>query len=122
MRSTHFYLTFGVNEGFSKNNTKADRVEVSEKIKEFILKIEEETGVYVSGVIVKNYALYKDEWECPTGGEVTFTYMGDRNNSFCKNDRLYRKCVRKLAQMIKEEYSQEEIIVSFSKSSLTYIN
>ncbi|MCQ2979330.1 MAG: hypothetical protein MJ245_06010 [Clostridia bacterium] len=122
MQSTHYFLTFGVNEGFSVNNTEANKLEVGETIKNFIQQIEEETGVYVSGVLIKNQALYKDEWKCPYGGEVTFTYMGDRNNNFCHDDEKYRKCVIKLAQMIKEEYKQEEIIVSFTNSNLVYID
>ena len=101
MQSTHYFLTFGVNEGFSKNNTEANKLEIGEKIKEFIDEIEKETKIYVSGVLIKNQALYKDEWKCPYGGEVTFTYMGDRNNNFCHDDEAYRKAVIKLAQKIK---------------------
>ena len=122
MQSTHYYLTFGVNKGFSTNNTEANKLEVGEKIKEFIKLIEEETNIYVSGVLIKNSAIYKNEWKCPYGGEVTFTYMGDRNNNFCNDDESYRKAVIKLAKMIKDEYEQEEIIVSFTHSDLTYID
>ncbi len=122
MQSTHYFLTFGVNEGFSKNNTEANKLEIGEKIKEFIDEIEKETKIYVSGVLIKNQALYKDEWKCPYGGEVTFTYMGDRNNNFCHDDEAYRKAVIKLAQKIKDEYKQEEIIVSFTHSDLVYID
>lgn len=122
MQSTHYYLTFGVNEGFSEKNTEANKLEVGEKIKEFIDKIEKETNIYVSGVLIKNSAIYKNEWKCPYGGEVTFTYMGDRNNNFCHDDESYRKAVLKLAKMIKEEYKQEEIIVSFTHSDLVYID
>lgn len=122
MQSTHYFLTFGVNEGFSETNTQADRLEVGEKIKEFIEVIEKDTGIYVSGVLIKNSAIYKNEWKCPYGGEVTFTYMGDRNNNFCHDDEAYRKAVLKLAHMIKKEYKQEEIIVSFTHSDLEYID
>lgn len=122
MQSTHYFLTFGVNEGFSENNTCANRLEVGEKIKEFIEVIEKDTGIYVSGVLIKNSAIYKNEWKCPYGGEVTFTYMGDRNNNFCHDDEAYRKAVLKLAHMIKKEYKQEEIIVSFTHSDLEYID
>lgn len=122
MQSTHYFLTFGVNEGFDKNNTEANKLEVGEKIKEFIEELEKETGIYVSGVLIKNSAIYKNEWECPYGGEVTFTYMGDRNNNFCSNDVEYRNTVIKLAEMIKKEYKQEEIIVSFTHSDLIYID
>lgn len=122
MQSTHYFLTFGVNEGFSKNNTEANKLEIGEKIKEFIDEIEKEIKIYVSGVLIKNQALYKDEWKCPYGGEVTFTYMGDRNNNFCHDDEAYRKAVIKLAQKIKDEYKQEEIIVSFTHSDLVYID
>ena len=122
MQSTHYFLTFGVNEGFSKNNVEANKLEVGEKIKEFIDKLEKETGIYISGVLIKNSALYKNEWKCPYGGEVTFTYMGDINYNFCHDDEKYRKTVIKLAQMIKKEYKQEEIIVSFTHSDLVYID
>lgn len=122
MQSTHYFLTFGVNEGFSKNNTEANKLEVGEKIKEFIKQIEDETNIYVSGVLIKNSAIYKNEWQCPYGGEVTFTYMGDRNNNFCHDDEKYRECVIRLAKMIKEEYKQEEIIISFTNSNLVYID
>ena len=122
MQSTHYFLTFGVNEGFSKNNVEANKLEVGEKIKGFIDQLEKETGIYISGVLIKNSALYKNEWKCPYGGEVTFTYMGDRNNNFCHDDEKYRKTVIKLAQMIKKEYKQEEIIVSFTHPDLVYID
>ena len=121
MQSTHYFLTFGVNEGFSKENTEANKLEVGAKIKEIIEDIEKETGIYVSGVLIKNSAIYKNEWKCPYGGEVTFTYMGDRNNNFCHDDELYRKSVIILAERIKKEYKQEEIIVSFTHSDLVYI-
>lgn len=122
MQSTHYFLTFGVNEGFSKDNTEANKLEVGETIKEFINELEKETGIYISGVLIKNSALYKNEWDCPYGGEVTFTYMGDRNNNFCSDDEEYRKTVIKLAKMIKDKYKQEEIIVSFTNSHLVYID
>ena len=122
MQSTHYFLTFGVNEGFSKENTEANKLEVGEKIKEIIEDIEKETGIYVSGVLIKNSAIYKNEWKCPYGGEVTFTYMGNRNKDFCKSDRKYRQAVIRLAKMIKQEYGQEEVIVSFTKSELVYID
>jgi hypothetical protein len=121
MKSTHYYLTFGVNEGFSINNTEANKLEIGERIKEFISEIEKETGIYVSGVLIKNSAIYKNEWNCPYGGEVTFTYMGNRNNDYCDNDELYREAVIMLAKKIKEEYKQEEIIVSFSEADLIHI-
>ena len=121
MQSTHYFLTFGVNEVFSKKNTEANKLEVGETIKKFIDKLEKETGIYISGVLIKNSALYKNEWKCPYGGEVTFTYMGDRNNNFCNDDEAYRKTVIKLAKMIKKEYKQEEIIISFTHSDLVYI-
>lgn len=122
MQSTHYFLTFGVNEGFSEKNTEANKLEIGETIKSFIDEIEKETGIYVSGVLIKNSAIYKNEWKCPYGGEVTFTYMGDRNNNFCHDDQKYREAVLKLAHMIKEKYKQEEIIVSFTHSDLVYID
>lgn len=122
MQSTHYFLTFGVNEGFSTNNTEANKLEVGEKIKEFLEEIEKETNIYVSGVLIKNSAIYKNEWQCPYGGEVTFTYMGDRNNNFCHDDQAYRKAVIMLAQKIKNEYKQKEIIISFIHSDLVYID
>lgn len=122
MKTTHYYISFGVNEGFSKKNTEANKLEVAEKIKEFIDVIEKETKIYVSGLLIKNTAVYKNEWSCPYGGEVTFTYMGNRNKYFCKSDRKYRKAVIKLAKMIKQEYGQKEVFVSFTKSHLVYID
>lgn len=122
MQSTHYFLTFGVNEGFSKKNTNSNKDEVAEKIKLFTEDIEKETGIYISGVLIKNYALYKNEWKCPYGGEATFTYMGDRNNNFCHDDKTYRDVVIMLATRIKKEFKQEEIIVSFTNSDLVYID
>lgn len=122
MQSTHYFLTFGVNEGFSTDNTEANKLEVGETIKGFIDDIEKETNIYVSGVLIKNSAIYKNEWKCPYGGEVTFTYMGDRNNNFCHDDQAYRNAVILLAQKIKKEYKQEEIIISFTHSDLVYID
>lgn len=122
MQSTHYFLTFGVNEGFSKNNTEANKLEIGEKIKELTDEVENKTGIYVSGVLIKNSALYKNEWDCPYGGEVTFTYMGDRNNNFCHDDKAYREAVVMLATKIKKEFKQEEIIVSFTHSDLVYID
>lgn len=122
MKTTHYYITFGVNEGFSTSNTEANKLEVAETIKTFIDIIEKETKIYVSGVLIKNTAIYKNEWKCPYGGEVTFTYTGNRNKNFCKSDRKYRQAVIKLAKMIKQEYGQEEVIVSFTKSELVYID
>lgn len=122
MLSTNFHLTFGPNEGFSENNTEANKLEIGERIKELLEEVESETGVYVSGVLIKNQALYKNEWKCPMGGEVTFTYMGDRNNNFCHDDEAYRKAVILLANKIKKEYKQEEVIVSFTVSDLVYID
>lgn len=122
MQSTHYFLTFGVNAGFSENNTEANKLEVGEVIKNFIHLIEEQTGIYVSGILIKNTAIYKNEWKCPYGGEVTFTYMGDRNNNFCNDDEAYRNAVLMLAHMIKKKYEQEEIIVSFTHSDLIYID
>lgn len=122
MKTTHFYITFGVNEGFSTKNTEANKLEVAETIKLFIEELERKTGIYVSGILTKNTAIYKNEWNCPYGGEVTFTYMGNRNNDFCSNDKKYRKTVVKLAKRIKKKYGQEEVIVSFTKSKLIYID
>lgn len=122
MQSTHYFLTFGVNEGFSTKNTEANKLKVGETIKGFIDEIEKETDIYVSGVLIKNSAIYKNEWKCPYGGEVTFTYMGDRNNNFCHDDQAYRNAVILLAEKIKNEYKQEEIIISFTHSDLVYID
>ena len=122
MKTTHYYITFGVNEGISTSNTEANKLEVAETIKTFIDIKEKETKIYVSGVLIKNTAIYKNEWKCPYGGEVTFTYMGNRNKDFCKSDRKYRQAVIRLAKMIKQEYGQEEVIVSFTKSELVYID
>lgn len=122
MKTLHFYITFGVNEGFSTSNTEANKLEVGEKIKEFTEKIEKDMGVLVSGVLIKNAAIYKNEWKCPYGGEVSFTYMGNQNKEFCKSKKKYKKAVIKLAKKIKKEYKQEEVIISFSKGELIHIS
>ena len=48
--------------------------------------------------------------------------MGDRNNNFCHDDQAYRNSVIMLAKKIKNEYKQEEIIISFTHSDLVYID
>ena len=120
-KTIQYCITFGVNEGFSKNNTEANKLAVGEKIKEFIEKIEKKSGVYISGILYKNMAIYKNEWECPYGGEVTFSYIGNQNKAYCKSKKKYKKAVLNLAKKIKKEYGQEEVTVAFTKAELYHI-
>ena len=73
----------GVNAGYGhKNETGISFDALSELLKKVLNKVETETNIYVSGSIGEARTIYKTEWGCPEGGEVTFRFTADCNPTY----------------------------------------
>ena len=117
----------GINAGYGhKNNSNATLSEIAELLKEKALKVEDETGIYVSAVIGNSKCCYKTDWGCPEGGEDTFTLNADCNpkysslpaEEYIKNWQI---AFLRLIELIMEKLEQSAVTAKVG-GELLYLN
>lgn len=105
----------GINAGYGhKNDSNATLSEIAELLKKKALKVEDETGIYVSGVIYGSKCYYKTEWGCPEGGEDTFCLNADCNPSYSSLPaeeyiKKWQVAFLRLVELLMEELEQSAV-------------
>ena len=76
-------------------------------------------GAYISAVLLPSRVLYHEDWGCPPGGELTYTFSGSCNPAFAEKDR-YLESLRKVAKKLKQELSQATVLLEIVPARLEY--
>ena len=105
----------GINAGYGHDNdSNATLSEIAELQKKKALQVEDETGIYVSGVISNSKCCYKAEWGCPEGGEDTFTLSADCNPAYSSLPaeeyiNKWQVAFLRLVELLMEELEQSAV-------------
>ena len=118
MKTINFSAEVGVNEGYdSSNNHKQSKniEELGVLFQNLQDEVQEETGIYISTVISgPNRTIYKNEWGCPNGGELTFNISGLANPQFVDDENEWKKASLLLMDKARTELKQSTISVVFN--------
>lgn len=110
----------GVNSGYNLENQKmVSEDEFAIRYGKVARKVYEETGVYISAVITRSRILYHEEWGCPQNGEYSYTVSGCCNPAFSDPEE-YLAVLKKIAQMLKQEWNQTTLLLEIIPSSAIY--
>ena len=77
MKSVSFRAELGINEGFDAQKNQNISIRISElckQLQQLQKDVEDQTGIYIATVVSgPNRSIYKTEWDCPVGGEISYT-------------------------------------------------
>ena len=125
MRTISFRTELGINKGFDSEKNHIHSVtitELCELLQQLQNEVENETGIYVSTVVSgPNRSVYRKEWGCPDGGEVTYTIHAVSDSRLqMKSEQWegldWKKAALTLAEKIRSYYEQEYLTVEFVDS------
>lgn len=120
MKTTKFELNIGVNAGYSHDNAQGGDV-VAAKWQEVAEEVFGETGVSVAGVVTPATTVYRKEWGCPEGGELTAVVSGLRNPEFLTDDLNWRAAVTLVATRVGKAFGQQTAYLTFSEVEFDYL-
>lgn len=114
-------ITLGVNAGYELEGQKElSMEELSARIGKVADAIQERTGIYISCVLSPARTLYKAEWGCPIGGEISYTLSGSCNPAFSDPDPFYT-ALKLYAQDLREEFSQSTLTLEVFPTHIDYL-
>lgn len=125
-RTERVTLTLGVTPGYGHDNEAATdpTVAFEAAVEAGIVAaaaIQNELGVYPSFVAHTAKVGYRHEWGCPTGGEFVLVFQGERNPEFTPSPETYRAAWRRLAELLKKEFSQTTATLAVEEVELEYL-
>ena len=66
------------------------------------------------------FSLYKADWGCPEGGEMTYTLSAIRNPKFNDTSFEWKRCCRGIVRKLKKELNQSTVTSEFSEVDIEY--
>lgn len=87
-----FEITIGINKGYDHNNEST--VDFEADYQAIATDIYNQTGIYVSGVVLPAKVVYNVDWGCPMDGEDVYVIKGVKNpqlNIFLKSLQLVKR-------------------------------
>ena len=119
--SVRFQTVVGTVSGYELEGKQgASLSDFVETLKTLAAKVQDETGIYVSGSVVPASVYYRTEWGCPKGGESTFLVQGDLNPEFGE-EGPWKESVIRLFEKLKKHYQQSTLTVTFSVVDHCYL-
>lgn len=121
MKTDKFQFTIGITPGYFHNNENTD-IDFVKLVDKCAREVEEECSIYISFNIIPAITLYKTEWGCPEGGEMTYTLSAIRNLKFNKDSLMWRWACVNIAKKLKAELNQSSVTGEFEEVFLAYWN
>jgi len=116
-----FISVMGVNEGYFHNNEVPSSARICTDIQRIADEIHAETGKYVGVVVTPAKVVYKEEWGCPTGGEVVYVISG--NGYFeaepAEARGAWKDTVELFILRLKEHFKQTTVQIEWSTKVVT---
>ena len=109
----------GVNPGY--NNTDNDDFDMCSFMQEFLNKESEKYGDYIAFVIVPSKTIYKEEWGCPSGGELTYMLYATMSSRYIGGISDWKEQCVNIIQDLKEELHQSTVTITFSECDVVYL-
>jgi len=116
-------INIGVVEGyFHGNNTETNDFIFNEIVMSCAKEVFGKTGIYVSFVSYETKTLYNKEWGCPSGGEKTYNLEAAMNKEFIKcSEEDWVETVVDIVELLKEEFKQSTVTVTFGETYMYYM-
>lgn len=119
MKSKKFQATIGINPGYFHNNEKY--VDFEHLLSHASDLIQEETGIYVSWIVYPSKTIYKTEWGCPDGGEVTYSIESTANPNFAPDMDLWIDSATRIIKYLMKELEQSTITITINEVDFIYL-
>ncbi len=118
MNTIKFSSELGVNEGYNvdENGNETLGIEqVGKLLQDAQLKVQELTGIYVSTVVSgPNRTVYKTEWKCPVGGELTYNISSIANPAFTPSIEDWKIAALLVMNEMRSALKQTTVSVEFT--------
>ncbi len=119
MKTDKFKFTIGVTEGYFHNNENSN-IDFVKLVDKCCKESEKIYGIYIPFNIIPTITLYKKEWGCPDGGEITYTLSAIRNPKFNDNSSRWKACCSNIAKRLKYVLNQHSVTGEFSEIDIEY--
>ena len=119
MKTDKFQFTVGVTEGYFHNNENIN-VDFVKIVDRCVRETEKIFGIYIAFNIIPTITLYKTEWGCPDGGEMTYTLSAIRNPQFNDSSINWKGCCVNVVNRLKAALNQSTITGEFSEVDIKY--
>ena len=112
-----FEITIGINKGYNNNNESTVNFEADYQA--IATDIYNQTGIYISGVVLPAKVVYNVDWGCPMDGEDVYVIKGVNNPQFAEPDK-YKEAVTKLIEKLATAFEQSTVTITWSKVDMVY--
>lgn len=118
-----FSATLGVVAGYKHDNVPCgDPLDIVAATWDAAAELELAAGgLYVPCVATASRTIYRREWGCPVGGEITVTLTGTRNPQFDTDSAAWKKAVAKIAERVRVALKQSTAHLAFSTCDSLYL-
>lgn len=118
--SIHWTVTIGTNPGFElENQQEMDIGTFTALFQKLAEKEAEESGVWITAVVIPSRLAYMHSAGCPIGGEYAFTVTGSCNPEFAAVDD-YVPALKRVIERLKEELEQATITLEIIPAHIDY--
>lgn len=125
MKAKQFNLVLGIGKGYNnlpiEEDLQKEYWNIRLKIQDILLKLYEETNVYVSCNTNLSSTIYNQQWGSPLSGEGTVTISGICNPTYGVAEYKWKSAVMVFANRLKEEYKQSTVTIVFTDCDIEYI-
>lgn len=128
LKTTEFTINIGLTPGYHHRNETAVTQDFAQKAvgriwQELAEQVYRKLGVYVAGVVIPAQTVYRTDWGCPVGGEVTCTISGLHNTQVAKPARydLWKWAVKEIARLLGERFQQTTVYLTFRPVEFHYL-
>lgn len=117
-----FEAVFGVNPGFGHGNENPDPVATMTNVwLEEMDTVRQNSGLYISALVVPGRISYPREFGSPEGGEEVVEVSGYYNAKFHKHMELWQSAVRLIVARCKDRLEQETVALLFVPCEVEYL-
>lgn len=121
MKTDKFKFTIGITPGYFHNNENTN-IDFIKLVDECSREVEKECGIYISFNILPTITLYKTEWGCPDGGEMTYILSAIRNPKFNNDSLMWKWACVNIVKKLKTALNQSSVTGEFDEVQLAYWN
>ena len=83
-------------------------------------QVYEQTGIYISAVIIPSRTVYHSEWGCPAEGEFSYTFSGSCNTEYSTVEE-YEAALLILIEKLKGVLQQSTLLLEIVPAHLVYL-
>jgi|AntRauTorcE11897_2_1112592.scaffolds.fasta_scaffold71457_1 hypothetical protein len=117
-----FEVVFGVNPGFNHDNEVTDPVAVMTMVwLEQMDLVRQNSGLYISALILPGRVSYPKEFGAPDGGEEVVEVSGYYNAQYHRYTELWQAAVRSTVSKCKDVLEQDTVALLFFPCQVEYM-